>query len=117
METTISFYQACIKRLLTEYEERAPESLETELIFDDERMRYLVLRAGWIGEKRIHSPIVHIDIWNDEIVIQANNTEDLLDTELINMGVPRDKIRLGFIPPKVWDFIKQANTESRLEIA
>lgn len=35
------------------------------------------------------------------IVIQANNTEDLIDEDLIQMGIPKEKICLGLLPPDV----------------
>lgn len=46
----------------------------------------------------------HIDMIGDKVVIQENNTEELVKTELIEMGIPADKIELGFIPAKAWTF-------------
>ena len=101
MASPIEFYKACIKQLLGEYEQLKTEWSAAELVFDDERMRYLVMRTGWFRGKRIHQCMVHIDICADKIVIQANHTERLLDEELMEMGVPRDKLCLGFIPPQM----------------
>ena len=115
MAYPIALYKQCIKKLLSEYETFAPDWGKTELIFDDERMRYIVLRVGWIKEKHIHRCVVHIDIVGDKVVIQENNTEDLIKTELIEMGIPADKIELGFIPAKAWTFAQQTEASPVLE--
>jgi len=117
MVQSVEFYKQCIKYLLSDYEEQAPNWGKTELIFDDERMRYIVLYVGWRKEKRIHYTVVHIDIIGDKVVIQENNTEDLLKTELIEMGIPADKIELGFIPAKAWQFAQQTDETPVLEPA
>ena len=117
MAHPIEFYQQCIKKLLSEYEPFAPDWGKTELIFDDERMRYIVLYVGWRKEKRLHQTVVHIDIVGDKVVIQENNTEDLVKTALIEMGIPADKIELGFIPAKAWTFAQQTEALSVLEPA
>jgi hypothetical protein len=99
METPVKFYQTCIKHLLSEYETLSTQETEISLCFDDERSVYLVMRAGWFQKyKRIHRCLIHIRIENEIIVIEANNTEDPINTDLIRMGIPKEKICLGFIP-------------------
>ncbi len=100
MENTITFYQQCIKTLLRRYEALKTNYSHAEVIFDDERYRYLVVWVGWMKSKRIYQSTIHIEICDQEIVIQCNDTEDLLVTELIEMGIPQEKIRLGFISPE-----------------
>ena len=111
METPITCYQTCIKHLLSEYELLNTQDTEITLCFDDERMSYLVMRVGWFQQyKRIHRCLIHIEIVDETVVIQANNTEDLIDTDLIEMGIPKEKICLGFIPA---DFRAYAEQHSR----
>ncbi|MBO0615037.1 XisI protein [Thiothrix fructosivorans] len=103
METPVAFYQRCIKQVLSEYGTLKTDDSETQLIFDDERMHYLVMWLGWRGHKRIHECAIHIDIVKDQIVIQWNDTEELLDETLMDMGVPKTAICLGTIPPEFRD--------------
>lgn len=111
MENPITFYQTCIKHLLSEYEPLNTQDTEIHLCFDDKRMSYLVMRIGWFQKyKRIHRCVIHIEIVHDTVVIQANNTEDQIDAELIEMGIPKEKICLGFIPA---DFRAYAEQHSR----
>ena len=101
MESMIPLYQQCIKTLLSQYESPQAEDAAIELICDDERMRYLVLRVGWRHQKRIYLCLLHIDIIDDTVIIQCNNTEDKVASELVQLGIPKDKIGLGFLPPAV----------------
>lgn len=101
MESPVAFYQQCIKQMLNEYSTLKTENSSTELVFDDERSRYLVMWLGWQGYKRIHECAIHIDIVDEQIVIQWNDTEELLDETLISMGVPKAAIVLGTIPSEL----------------
>ena len=52
--------------------------------------------------------LVHIDIQDGMIVIQANNTEDGIDENLIALGVSREHICPGILPPNVRKILSQA---------
>jgi hypothetical protein len=41
------------------------------------------------------------------VIIQANNTEDALDDELVALGVPRERIWPGILPPNVQEQLRQ----------
>lgn len=114
MESQLEFYKQVVKKLLSQYEELKSEWTEIELVFDDQRMSYLVMQVGWHKEERFHSCLVHIDIRNGKIVIQENNTEDLLDEELIDMGVPANQIYLGLLPPKAQSFLRREKRQMML---
>jgi hypothetical protein len=109
MEETVTCYQTCIKRVLSAYQELKTEWSEVELIFDDEHHHYMAYRVGWFKHKRIHFCLVHIDICDDTVIIQANNTEDLIDEDLMAQGIPSDKICLGLLPPDVREYRSQFN--------
>ncbi|MEZ4620546.1 MAG: XisI protein [Caldilineaceae bacterium] len=101
MDKKIENYKKCVRDLLLPYESLRTERSKVELIFDNERMRYMAVRVGWADRKRLHLCLVHIDICDGKIIIQCNNTEDLIITELEEMGVPRQDICSGFLPPEV----------------
>ena len=102
MEKSRKFYQQCIKKLLSEYESLKTEDSHIELIFDDERMQYMAVWVGWQNQRRIHQCAIHISIRGDQVVIKLNDTEDLVDEELIAMGIPKDNIYLEIIRPEVF---------------
>ncbi len=117
MPTPSDFCKTCVKALLSEYGDLRTDDAQVQLIFDDERMRYIALWIGWNGCRRVHQCVAHVDICGDSVVVQCNNTEDLVATELAEMGIPRDKIRLGFIPAEFMDEGAQRTPEGRLALS
>jgi hypothetical protein len=113
MDHTITQYQNCIKHILANYQQDTPEGINIELVFDDERQHYLAIRVGWLKQKSVYLCLAHLDICNDMIVIQANNTEDEIDEELMELGIPRDKICLGVLPPEVREDQHQRGQEQQ----
>ena len=73
--------------------------LETELIFDTQRDRYQVVHVGWSNKRRVYGCVLHLDIKGGKIWIQHDGTEGGIALELVNHGVPKDDIVLGFHSP------------------
>lgn len=82
--------------------------LRHELVFDREGDHYQLLSIGWDNRKRVFDCDVHLDIINDKVWIQLNNTDVDLATELVEMGVPREDIVLGFHSPYMRQFTDYA---------
>lgn len=70
-------------------------------VFDRARDHYLLVDEGWRGSARIHGTLVHVDIIDGRIWIQYDGTEHGVANELIEAGVPKERIVLGFQPPDV----------------
>lgn len=102
----IAQYRAAIKKVLTDLAAINPstETVRTELVFDDERGHYHLGEVGWEGKRYVDAMIVHIDIVDGRVWLQFNGTDLLIGDELIEAGVPRDQIVLGFQPPSVRPF-------------
>lgn len=96
-------YRQYIKGILEEFSRIKPANgeIESELIFDDKNDRYLLMHIGWLGGQRIHSTVFHLDIIDEQIWIQCNNTELILKQELVSLGVPEKDIVIGIQPPSV----------------
>lgn len=75
--------------------------LKAEAVFDRENDRYIVVTVGWDSGMRVYSVLVHIDVFGDKIWIQQDNTEDGVATELVQAGIPKERIVLAFRPPEV----------------
>lgn len=83
------------------------KKLQTQLIMDTERDHYQMVRLGWQGEHRLYNCSIHLDIIDDQIWIQCNNTEILIDEELERFGVPKSDVIIGFLPPTMRELNKQ----------
>ena len=70
---------------------------ENRLIVDYERDAYTVVTMGWEEKnRRIHGCLVHIEIVDDKIWIQTDGTEHGIANDLVEGGVPKEKIVLGY---------------------
>ena len=77
--------------------------IDNEVVIDRERGHFEVLAIGWHDQVRVHHSVIHLDVIGDKVWIQHNGTSERIGDELIEMGVPREHIVLGFIPEKLRD--------------
>jgi XisI protein len=96
----IKEYRKNIRDLLKEihgYDVSSSDSgIEGQIIFDVEHDHYLLIDVGWEQKKHVYGAIIHIDIKDEKIWIQRNNTEINLADRLVAMGVSKDHIVIGF---------------------
>ena len=76
-------------------------NIDREVVFDTKHHRYLLLSLGWFKGQRVHHVVIHIDIIDEQVWIQANNTDRLIAEELVEAGVPPQSIVLGLQPPEI----------------
>jgi len=103
-------YTAIIKQILLDYAQYKPVygDIETSVSFDDEHGNYALLQAGWDGDDYLHGAVVHIRLLSGKIWIHYDGTEAGIATELIQAGIPKHDIVLGFRHPKVRAFTEFA---------
>ncbi|MEO1508290.1 MAG: XisI protein [Cyanobacteria bacterium J06633_23] len=91
-------YRNAIKQILTDHAGTSPstDTVQNQLIFDDERGHYQLIYVGWQDKKRVFGPVLHFDIQDDKIWVQYNGTEDAVAQRLVALGVPASDIVLGF---------------------
>ena len=68
-------------------------------VSDDKNHHYQFLWLGWKGDKQIFNVAFHIDILNDKIWIQRDNTETGIANLLTEKGIPQKEIVLAYYPP------------------
>lgn len=102
----LSKYRNLIKNFLHKYSQipQQESCLDWELIMDEKNDHYLLLSIGWINQQRIHHCVIHLDIIDGQVWIQANNTDKLIGEELITAGIDKNDIVLGLQPPEVRQF-------------
>lgn len=103
-------YRNCIKKILTEYASYKPSygEVEVQVSFDSEHDHYQVVRVGWDNKQRVYGCPMHLDIKDGKIWIQQNGTEIDLGQELVNLGVLKEDIVVGFHPPYLRQFTEFA---------
>jgi XisI protein len=97
----ISQYRQIVQETLLAHSQIKPAYGEIEMgvLFDRERDRYQVLRAGWLQKRRIYGALIHIDLKGEKIWIQYDGTEVGVANELMEQGVPREDIVLAYHSP------------------
>ncbi|WP_341734707.1 XisI protein [Microcoleus sp. EPA2] len=91
------------KHSTCDYED--PE-VESQIAFDGDR--YLMFHVGWRGEGRVYGCVIHIEIKDGKIWIQRDGTEVGIANELIESGVPKSDIVLGYRSPYMRKFTELA---------
>jgi hypothetical protein len=102
-----------LAELVHEYEriERA-QSQQREIfsagLVDEERGIYVTLSFGWHGKTRVCVVYFLVRIKDDKFYIEEDGTEEGVATDLLNAGVPNDKIVLAFRHPSMREYTEFA---------
>jgi hypothetical protein len=73
--------------------------LHYETIADKEAHHYQLIRLGWVGRKRVHVLVFHLDIVEGKIWIQQDQTEIGVANLLLEAGVDKNDIVLAYFSP------------------
>ncbi len=94
-------YGIKLKELLERYAKLAAtdDEVETQIIIDSDQNHYQLVQVGWQNKRRIYGCILHLDITDDKVWIQHNGTEFEIADELVALGIPKEKIVVGFHSP------------------
>lgn len=98
---SVELYNGIVRRIMDEYADYIPtiEGVELERVYDESHGHYELLLVGWEGHHRTHGIILHLDIRGDKIWIQHDGTKDGVAKDLVEAGIPKQHIVLGFQPP------------------
>ncbi|QJD77175.1 XisI protein [Spirosoma rhododendri] len=96
---TVSHYRQLIRHQLTEYASYSVgQPVRDDVVFDSDRDRYMLVSMGWDGLKHIVQPIIRIDIIDEKVWVQEDNTDRSVTDALVAAGIPKQAIVLGFHP-------------------
>jgi hypothetical protein len=96
-------YRKIIQSILVTYTE-IPYShgeLICKPLFDEIHDSYLLMTLGWDRKTRVHGCLIHVDIIDDKVWVQRDETEDGVTPELVAAGIPASDIVLAFHPADV----------------
>lgn len=102
-------YQDIIIQFLQHYHEESggnqPDSkIKHRILIDKETNSFQLLAIGWSNQRYVFGPIFHFDIIDGKVWMQCNNTEWEVVDFLMEHGVDRQDIVLGFVPPHARHF-------------
>lgn len=97
-------YADIIVSLLNDYagiRKSLTPDIKSSVVIDRENNHYQLLSIGWHKGKFVYTTAFHFSILGGKVWIQQNNTDALIADELMERGVPKSDIVLGFVPEKV----------------
>jgi hypothetical protein len=99
----VSEYRRIIRRLIEQHAGIHPSvgDIQVETVLDETNDHHELLYSGWDGHRRTHGDALHLDIRGGKIWIQHDGTYDGIASELMEAGVPKDRIVLAFKSPEV----------------
>ncbi|KAM3112651.1 XisI protein [Phormidesmis sp. 146-33] len=98
----IEHYRRIITKILTDYHQMmklSDSDVESLLALDDQRDQYLWFRSGWEGKKHVQYIVIYLRIKNNKIWVEEDMTDLCVVDDLLEAGVPKSDIVLGFQPP------------------
>ena len=103
---TLEYYRQVIQSLLTAYAAIpiANGKIDRYTVFDTKQDHYMVMNVGWDGHRRVYGCVLHLDIKEGKIWIEQNMTEMRVAQELVEQGVSKDDIVLGFQAPQMREY-------------
>lgn len=107
---SVTTYRQIIEDILLTYT-RIPYAygeVQCKPLFDHDHDSYALMTLGWQGVKRIHGCLVHIEIIEDKVWIQRDDTDGGVAYELVTAGIPKHRIVLGFHTPDVRPYTEYA---------
>jgi XisI protein len=97
----IAKYEVAINEVLKDYQKRfrvTSQNIKNYIVSDDKNHQYQFLSLGWKGDKQIFNVAFHINIMDDKIWIQRDNTETGIANLLTEKGISHKEIVLAYYP-------------------
>jgi hypothetical protein len=86
---------ASIQDFIAEYGQ-PDKGIEIRSIVDETQSVFQVVIMGWQETERIYHVLFHLEIKNDKIWVQEDNTENGIATFLLKNGISKKEIVLAF---------------------
>lgn len=98
----IEKYRQLLEEVILRHAKFRPSygQIETAPIIDCHHDHYLLMDFGWDRNGRVHAVAFHARIQNNKIWIEWDGTEPSITEELVDHGIPRNDIVLGFYRPE-----------------
>ena len=85
-------------------QKRQKNQLRAHLVVNANKTDFVLLTIGWVGKKYIHTVTFHFEIKNEKIWIWEDKTDIDAPAQLVEAGVAKADIVLGFLSPLLREF-------------
>lgn len=95
-------YRNIIKTVLSRHATQTPSigQIKTTPVFDEHNDNFMVVDMGWDPTGRVHAVVLHLHLLNEKVWVEVDETENGIAQELLDAGIPKQDIVLGFFRPE-----------------
>lgn len=98
----IKKYQKILEKFFVEQaaiQDRQNNGLKAHLSINKAKTDFILIKMGWRGKLFVHTVTFHIEIKNGQVWIYENKIDIDLPKILVDAGVAKEDIVLGFLSP------------------
>ncbi|MFK7981007.1 MAG: element excision factor XisI family protein [Saprospiraceae bacterium] len=89
---------------------RQASGLKAHLLINRQKTDFILLKMGWMQKLFIHAVVFHLEIKNNKIWIYEDKTDIDVANILVEKGIAKKDIVLGFLSPTLREFSEYAVT-------
>lgn len=99
----VATYREILTRIMLERSQPQPREADVRIspVIDTHNDHYGVMMVGWEKQHRYQGLVIHLDIIDGKIWVQYDGTYPGVVDDLLEAGIPKEDIVLGFHPPEV----------------
>lgn len=97
---TITRDRDIVKQVIQRYVQFKPShgDIRLDTVFDDAQNRYALMQVGWDRGRRVRGNLIYVTLCEDKVWVEYDGMEHGITQELINAGIPPERIVLAFLP-------------------
>lgn len=99
------FYKSVVQNIMNTIVsdfQSATQPFQMQMIKDDSHGQYLLFQNDWHNERRLYGPILHMEVASSgKVWIHYDGTDLVVVEQLLEAGIPKEDIVLGFRSPVV----------------
>jgi hypothetical protein len=89
-----------VKLVIQKYARFKPSHGDVRLdtVFDEANDRYALMQVGWDRGRRVRGNLIYVTLGEDKVWIEYDGMEQGITQDLIDAGIPQERIVLAFLP-------------------
>lgn len=88
-----------VKQVISQYAQLRPShgNIRLDTVFDEKQDHYALMQVGWDRGRRVRGNLIYIVLREGNVVIEYDGMEAGITRDLINKGIPEERIVFGFL--------------------
>lgn len=89
-----------VKQVIQQYSQFKPShgDIRLDAVFDDTQNRYALMQVGWDRGQRVRGNLIYVTLREGKVWVEYDGMEQGITQDLIDLGIPPERIVLAFLP-------------------